>query len=95
MNLKLHWNARQIGRGILLLPVSFTAVLTAVCVFRLMNFYQHGLGMYPPQELPHLKTFFDVLRFFWVTSLFPLVPWYVATLPVDVVVRRMVYKLHE
>ena len=95
MNLKLRWHARQIGRAILLLPVSFTAILTAACVYKLVNFYQQGLGMYPPHEVPHLKTFFDALRFFWEVSLFPLVWWYIITLPLDVVIRRMVYKLHE
>ncbi len=95
MNLKTKWHLNKVTEGFFLLPLSFTALLLVIAAIRTYKFYVYGLELYPqflgPKTI-HLK---DVLQTFWSTSLSPLFFWIPFTLPIDLFIRRTVFRLHE
>jgi hypothetical protein len=95
MSLKLKWHLRQITKAVLTAPLSLSFAIAALCAFRMIQFYKYGLTMYPTYTFPKVHNAHYELEAFWLLSLSPLVPWIVAALPVDIVIRRLGWKLYE
>jgi hypothetical protein len=95
MSLKLKWHARQIARAILTAPLSLTFAILILCAFRAYQFYTYGLGMYPRYSFPKTTTLQYDLAVFWRLSLSSLLPWLLAALPLDILLRRFGWKLYE
>ena len=95
MNLKIKWHLKEAGRALLAIPFSATVLVLVVITIRMRQFHVMGLEMYP--ELSYPKTFqlTWALDQFWSLSLAPLLPYFLVTLPFDVLVRRYVLHLNE
>jgi hypothetical protein len=92
MSLKEKWHLKEIARYLLSIPFSFTALLLMMIAFRMMNFHDQGLAMYPDLRIPKTFPLGYALDTFWCLSLAPLLPGFLLTLPIDALVRR--YALH-
>ncbi len=95
MNLKLQWHLRQITKAILTAPMSFSFFLLALCAFRAYQFYRYGLDMYPGIKFPKSHTVQYELFAFWKLSIESVAPWVLVAFPLDVVIRRVGWKLHD
>ena len=95
MSLKLQWHIRQLVSGIIMLPASATMILVALCAIRAYKFYNYGIALYPDIAWPKTIHIQDILRVYWTRDLFPFLPWFIVTLPVDLFLRRHVYRLME
>lgn len=95
MNLKFQWHLRQITKAILTAPLSLTFCLLALCTFRAYQFFKYGLDMYPDIKFPKQHTTQYELWAFWKLSIESVAPWLLAAFPLDVVVRRVGWGLHD
>ena len=95
MSLKLKWHLKEAGRYLLSVPFSLTAVLLVVIAIRVMRFHRYGLDMYPELSVPKIFAIDWALDQFWTRSLAPLLPFFLMTLPLDVLVRRFGLGLNE
>ena len=80
------------ARYLISIPFSTTAFLLAIIAFRMMNFHDQGLGMYPGLEIPKNYDLQWALDTFWYFSMRPLMVFFLITLPLDATIRR--YGLH-
>ncbi len=95
MNLETQWHSRQVVRALASLPFSLTALLGAWCIFQLFKFHTYGLGMFPGLDIPRSFESTYPFRVFWYYRLEPIVPLFLATIPIDVLIRRFGYKLYS
>lgn len=95
MNLNLKWQLRQNALSILTLPLSFTGFVLAVALYRAHKFYGMGLSMYPWLTLPKHYDFQFMINAFWEFSLKLPICLLLATVPLDSIIRRYLFKLER
>jgi hypothetical protein len=95
MDLEMKWHSRQVVRALASLPFSLTALLGAWCIFQLFKFHEYGLGMFPGLNIPKNFDSTYPFRVLWYFRLGPVAPWFLATVPIDVLIRRFGYKLYD